>query len=333
MPFATQQTGPAELVLHTRHGDIRFTWATYTRLMAEGDPGMGLEWTRTAAPYEIVKPRTDGSWESVPRLGTPLCFKGLEGSGFTFKDTWNWYTFSATAIDGYTTPGPDGTFTLAVEEFPYMVKVPKDYGTYAEGKADMLKSWEDFWAAYPKLAEPYAQKAEETAYDLWTMLVGPSALTPRWMMQMFPGVMVSQWQLVQNGVALQDIPDLSRSLLMAPLERQGEDGQLADGYDEAQLATGGIKPPIYGWALKNVMARYPEITVTVTGHTDNVGKPASNQALSQRRADNIKAMLVGKGIDESRIRAIGRGDKEPIASNQTKEGRAKNRRIEITIGK
>ena len=64
-----------------------------------------------------------------------------------------------------------------------------------------------------------------------------------------------------------------------------------------------------------------------------MGKPASNQALSQRRADNIKAMLVGKGIDANRIRAIGRGDKEPIAPNSTKEGRAKNRHIEITIGK
>ena len=85
VPFATQQIGPAELVLHTRRGDVRFTWAGTTQLMAEGDPGMGLEWTRTAAPYEIVKPRKDGSWESVPRLGTPLCFKGLEGSGFAFQ--------------------------------------------------------------------------------------------------------------------------------------------------------------------------------------------------------------------------------------------------------
>ncbi len=256
VPFATQQTGPAELVLHTRHGDIRFTWATYNRLMAEGDPGMGLEWTRDASMYETVRPRKDGAWESIPQRSNPMCFKGLEGSGFTFKDTWDWHAFSATSIVGYTTPAPDGTFTLAVEEFPYMVKVPNDYVTYAEAKADMLKSWEEFWAAYPKLIEPYAQKAEETAYNLWTMLVGPTDLTPRWMIQMFPGVIVSQWQLVQNAVALQDIPDLARDLLMAPLERQGETGQLADDYDEAHWATGGIKPPIYGWALKNIMARH-----------------------------------------------------------------------------
>ncbi len=123
-------------------------------------------------------------------------------------------------------------------------------------------------------------------------------------------------------------------------QRVREEAAFVAGYKDVAYFETGKDTPIFGelnedsWEnLKNVMARYPEITVTVTGHTDNVGKPASNQALSQRRADNIKAMLVSKGIDGSRIRAIGRGDKDPIASNKTKEGRAKNRRIEITIGK
>ena len=123
-------------------------------------------------------------------------------------------------------------------------------------------------------------------------------------------------------------------------QRVREEAAFVAGYKDIAYFETGKDLPIFGelnedsWEnLKNVMDRYPEITVTVTGHTDNVGKPASNQALSQRRADNIKAMLVSKGIDGSRIRAIGRGDKEPIASNSTKDGRAKNRRIEITIGK
>lgn len=254
--FSTQQIGPAELVLHTHHGDVRFTWATTRQLMAEGDPGMGLEWTRTANPYELVRPRKNGAWESCPSRGTPLLFKGLEGSTFAFNDTWNWQTINYEAIKGYTYPGPDGRFTLAVDEFPYMAKVHDNYCTYAEGKADMLKSWEDFLAKYPKFIAPYDKKREETAYTLWSMLVEPTQTTPRWMMLMFPGIVASQWQQVQNGVALQDMPELSRNLIMAPLERQGDTGQLADSYDEGELATGGIKPGIYGWALKNIMSHH-----------------------------------------------------------------------------
>ncbi len=254
--FSTQLIGPAELVLHTRHGDVRFTWATTRQLMAEGDPGMGLEWTRSAGMFEIAKKRKDGSWENVPALGTPLCFKGLEGSGFAFRDTWNWQSLNSAGIDGFTSPGPDGRFTMVMEEFPYMSKVREHYGTYAEGRADMQKAWEDFLAKYPKLAEPYASKREETAYTLWTHLVEPTQLTPYWMMLMFPGEMDSQWQLVQNGVALQDNPAISHDLLLAPLARQGEDGQLADGHDEAYLNVGGIKPPIYGWALKNILSHH-----------------------------------------------------------------------------
>ena len=123
-------------------------------------------------------------------------------------------------------------------------------------------------------------------------------------------------------------------------QRVREEAAFVAGYKDVAYFETGKDIPIFGelnedsWEnLKNVMSRYPEITVTVTGHTDNVGKPASNQTLSQKRADNIKKMLIEKGIDGSRIRAIGKGDKEPIATNKTKEGRAKNRRIEITIGK
>ena len=63
----------------------------------------------------------------------------------------------------------------------------------------------------------------------------------------------------------------------------------------------------------------------------SVGKPAANLDLSKRRAENFKKILEEKGIDGSRITAIGKGDTEPIATNKTKEGRAKNRRIEVSI--
>ena len=67
------------------------------------------------------------------------------------------------------------------------------------------------------------------------------------------------------------------------------------------------------------------------GHTDSIGTDAYNQKLSERRAASVKAYLVSKGIDPNRIYTEGKGKKNPIASNKTKEGRAQNRRVEIEI--
>ena len=129
----------------------------------------------------------------------------------------------------------------------------------------------------------------------------------------------------------------ARARAKAEQKAREEAAFLAGYHDVAYFETGKDMPI---WAelnedswdnLKDVMDRYPDVMVTVTGHTDNVGKPANNLKLSQARADNIKTMLVMKGIAADRITAIGKGDKDPIADNKTKEGRAKNRRIEITI--
>lgn len=77
------------------------------------------------------------------------------------------------------------------------------------------------------------------------------------------------------------------------------------------------------------LARCPEKRVRLTAHTDSVGSDRYNEALSQRRADSVRAYLVSHGIDASRIDAYGLGEWSPIADNSTEEGRAKNRRVEI----
>lgn len=69
----------------------------------------------------------------------------------------------------------------------------------------------------------------------------------------------------------------------------------------------------------------------ISGHTDSVGGKDLNQALSQKRAEKIKSMLVSLGCKESRLKAIGYGELNPIGDNQTRKGREKNRRIEIRV--
>lgn len=72
-------------------------------------------------------------------------------------------------------------------------------------------------------------------------------------------------------------------------------------------------------------------TVIAVGHTDAIGSNEYNQALSIRRVEAVKAYLVSKGIPADQIKTEGRGETQPVASNQTREGRAKNRRVEIEV--
>ena len=86
--------------------------------------------------------------------------------------------------------------------------------------------------------------------------------------------------------------------------------------------------------LDDLTAKVKDINLEViiaVGHTDSVGSDAYNQKLSVRRAEAVKAYLVSKGIDKSRVYTEGKGEKQPVASNKTADGRAKNRRVEIEV--
>ncbi len=73
-----------------------------------------------------------------------------------------------------------------------------------------------------------------------------------------------------------------------------------------------------------------EVIIAV-GHTDSIGTDTYNQRLSVRRAEAVKAYLVSKGIERNRVYTEGKGEKQPVADNRTREGRAKNRRVEIEV--
>lgn len=83
--------------------------------------------------------------------------------------------------------------------------------------------------------------------------------------------------------------------------------------------------------IVNILNEYSDYSMRIEGHTDNVGKPDKNLILSRDRAASVKAYFVSKGIPDARLITDGFGDTKPAANNKTAAGRAKNRRVEMTL--
>ncbi len=84
-------------------------------------------------------------------------------------------------------------------------------------------------------------------------------------------------------------------------------------------------------SMTTIFKEYPTAKFSLEGHTDSVGSINTNQALSEKRANAVRDYLISKGIDASRLIAIGYGEAKPIASNTTRSGRAQNRRVEVVL--
>lgn len=98
-------------------------------------------------------------------------------------------------------------------------------------------------------------------------------------------------------------------------------------------AQSSIKPDFYPVlnSVAKTLKEYDKTTITVSGHTDNVGKDDYNLKLSQDRANAVAQYLISQGISASRVNAVGFGKTKPIADNGTEVGRSQNRRVEISI--
>jgi outer membrane protein OmpA-like peptidoglycan-associated protein len=83
--------------------------------------------------------------------------------------------------------------------------------------------------------------------------------------------------------------------------------------------------------LRTTLLKYPETNITIIGHTDSKGTKKYNQTLSESRANSVATYTSQNGIDNSRLTTIGKGETDPIATNETEEGSASNRRVEFII--
>lgn len=132
----------------------------------------------------------------------------------------------------------------------------------------------------------------------------------------------------------QQAAELEKEVPNAQVERVGEgilvtfDSGILYDYDSA------VVKPAARDNLRNLaqsLEKYPGTNVVLVGHTDADGADSYNQGLSERRATAAADYLVTQGVPRARIDATGRGETEPVASNDTAEGKAQNRRVEIAI--
>ena len=100
------------------------------------------------------------------------------------------------------------------------------------------------------------------------------------------------------------------------------------GYDRSDLNTSAETNLT---KLVNVLQKYPDTNIEVIGHTDSKGTDDYNQGLSQRRASSVASYLRAQGVSSSRLATKGMGEADPVASNDTEEGRTQNRRVEFVI--
>ncbi|HVV68119.1 MAG TPA: OmpA family protein [Gammaproteobacteria bacterium] len=94
-----------------------------------------------------------------------------------------------------------------------------------------------------------------------------------------------------------------------------------------------IKPQFYSVlnSVSLVLKKYTQTSVQVAGYTDSTGSASHNQQLSQNRAQSVASYLISQGVAAGRFNAVGYGQNNPVASNDTASGRAQNRRVEITL--
>jgi outer membrane protein OmpA-like peptidoglycan-associated protein len=116
--------------------------------------------------------------------------------------------------------------------------------------------------------------------------------------------------------------------------RNGDQLQLALPSD-VSFASGAsdIQPAFYG-SLNDVastLVEFPSTAVDIVGHADSQGAEDFNLALSEKRATSVQSYLLNQGVTPVRLAAVGYGESQPIASNETAEGRARNRRVEIIL--
>ena len=140
-----------------------------------------------------------------------------------------------------------------------------------------------------------------------------------------------------SGESIDLVPDSFEDKFAKWLSGEGKEVNQRFTFDRLRFETGSAtlmeSSQDQLQTLARLMAAYSDVNIRLEGYTDNTGDPTANMTLSKLRADSVKEQLVALGVDATRIETDGLGIDNPVASNETEEGRAQNRRIEVVVTK
>jgi len=133
---------------------------------------------------------------------------------------------------------------------------------------------------------------------------------------------------IVEPAAMKQVYAVDASSLRASLAASGRVAVYGVNFDTAKTTITPDSAGVLG-QVRDLLAADPALKLKIEGHTDNVGKPAANRTLSDGRAVAVKAWLEANGVAPGRLTTEGLGDTRPVAANDTDDGRAKNRRVEL----
>lgn len=234
--------------------------------------------------------------------------------------------------------GSPATFVGAYEQSPAATSVPPKVAAYAQPQAAVPKvgAYAEFTAATPKVGA-YEEPTRGLAWWVWALplallLGGLWFYTNR---ATTPTTNLASIAL-PCGTTLR-VSEGSFNFTLANFMLRGSDSEMPKRivFDNLNFDSGTTQltaesnPTVTN--LATIMKCYPNMQVRLEGHTDSTGDVAANRKLSLDRAEKVKGMLVQEGVDGSHIVTEGFGQDRPLASNETEEGKAKNRRTELEV--
>jgi outer membrane protein OmpA-like peptidoglycan-associated protein len=233
----------------------------------------------------------------------------------TGYSTYVWNTPTPTAV-------PSGTYTLVVSS--------------ASGCTDTANATISA-SARPNLGEDKVDSTyQDKKYDLSVLFPNIGYKTYTWVgVSNYTAVPLGTYQLiVTNANGCSDTANATITKKNPPVLTKKEIQTIKYAFDNLEFETGKDKIKKRSYiSLDGLAALLKEkgYGLQIDGHTDNVGTPEMNLDLSLRRAESVKAYLIDKGVDGSKIQTAGYGLTRPIADNKTAEGRQKNRRVEMNV--